>query len=1471
MSDDVNESAKVRSNSSEVFSGILSLQSQEIPFAHFAHHSNLKNVLKVMIEEWNLQIPKIMVVLVSDYASLSGWPDIKEQERFVKGLIKASNATSMWIVTNGLNIGLSKVIGDAFDLDFKKRYAQFCYSQSEENTEVKKTPLIGVCRDTVLTYYDSFKNLEKRISLQNLGNKPDEHKFDLNAFHTNILLIRDRTAHKSAVNRFLLKLEDALRGFYESTSGEETNTFIPTSPVPVIAILVQGNINAVHYILAHLKRKLPILIIRGSGGLADILAYAYYEVQRNFEKIKDLEYVENIMKKSLSDKITAVFPSLKDNKMAHCLLCDRVLECVQSAEPPQLKYITVFSTLDLDRDIEDLPSHMLETIFKAQLADVSNYHDHLKRDLLLTIDWNCPQLAVTKVFYKDPSFMIENDVFEQTLLSKDREEFISMFLDHGFEIHKYMNSSRVITLFENALNEDFFREVCWERLLGYRKVMMLDDYFIDSDLNWIIENLLDMPIYVSSRELNECSIGIFNMDCPEEIASDVARRKAITVLIIWALVSNRGKLAVYLWKHGDRPVMLALACSIILSKMQQYITDTTLKENCAKLSEQFSDMAVGVFDLCYNDMPAKAYDALSLKNKDWGGHSLIDMAALAQNKNLVAHPCCQKWLTNTFMGNVKIRDLNWGFIKFPTYFKVILCAFFVYPMYLWVRFKEPSEDEFLGSSEYEVKDPYYISSDLRTKNKNINREEIGRSHLLKYHYPHVCQMIYWMWSAPITKFWISNIFYVIYLAIFSMAVIWTSCGNVYLDLLICIWTSLIALESAHKMYSLKKAFPNTKMFGYSLEIIYILMYAIFLFFFRVHSFKDPYGGKILMCLGLLFFYYRMIFIYLPISSTLGPLLYRVKEMVSVDFINFMKLVVLILIANAIAMQAILYPDYPLSIELVRKSFHKAFIAFFMTPVEELIGTEPFCKTWEQKPTEGTMCRVSNYIDGRCSSGIAFWPYIIVFQYMLLLKLILLTILFALFSNTGSKFAAESNSLWKLQRYHLVTKFSVSLRLPPPLNIFSLISILYKSIKYLYKWIYDTIMHKTENEADKMSNEGYFSELEYNYWKQLARDFYDKEEYKKKEEEYTEKEADVIGKLLDDVNLKEDLIYRAKSQIAQLEADIGYTHAHLETLKYREKKDEEQKVSISLHSLSRESPYPRTKIQRFPVPDKYVPWEVMWLHYEPNTYTMPKSDFTSLIQPFVDEDILMMKQRGMSKDEIPIYLWNMESIDDNVYRNRKSWIVDSRGKPLTYRLDLDELPRNPMGRTGLRGKGALPRWGPNHNIFVVITRWQRRVSKGSEHSLLGTADLLEFVVTWYMHKKEISLPGGFAWSESQYKVIQSIFKLSDDAVPWLSADDMIQFFKRHSSSSVGSEPGEQDIKCSNISCGYMDDQSNTDQAWKEVELWHIHYYNYTSIFHSFKANMKWRVLSEDVFIRLPYGQTTLLQDVIRTFETNMTYE
>lgn len=38
------------------------------------------------------------------------------------------------------------------------------------------------------------------------------------------------------------------------------------------------------------------------------------------------------------------------------------------------------------------------------------------------------------------------------------------------------------------------------------------------------------------------------------------------------------------------------------------------------------------------------------------------------------------------------------------------------------------------------------------------------------------------------------------------------------------------------------------------------------------------------------------------------------------------------------------------------------------------------------------------------------------------------------------------------------------------------------------------------------------------------------------------------------------------------------------------------------------------------------------------------------------------------------------------------------------MDSDGRPLNPMGRTGLRGRGVLGRWGPNHAADPIVSRY-----------------------------------------------------------------------------------------------------------------------------------------------------------------------
>ncbi len=71
-------------------------------------------------------------------------------------------------------------------------------------------------------------------------------------------------------------------------------------------------------------------------------------------------------------------------------------------------------------------------------------------------------------------------------------------------------------------------------------------------------------------------------------------------------------------------------------------------------------------------------------------------------------------------------------------------------------------------------------------------------------------------------------------------------------------------------------------------------------------------------------------------------------------------------------------------------------------------------------------------------------------------------------------------------------------------------------------------------------------------------------------------------------------------------------------------------------------------------------------------------------------------------------------------------VESRGNMIQFNIDedynhtkrssyegtitiVDGLPLNPKGRTGLTGRGTLYRWGPNHCVDCIVTRYCNNLS------------------------------------------------------------------------------------------------------------------------------------------------------------------
>ena len=74
------------------------------------------------------------------------------------------------------------------------------------------------------------------------------------------------------------------------------------------------------------------------------------------------------------------------------------------------------------------------------------------------------------------------------------------------------------------------------------------------------------------------------------------------------------------------------------------------------------------------------------------------------------------------------------------------------------------------------------------------------------------------------------------------------------------------------------------------------------------------------------------------------------------------------------------------------------------------------------------------------------------------------------------------------------------------------------------------------------------------------------------------------------------------------------------------------------------------------------------------------------------------------------------LEDGVFQwNSIDKAIDRRSFEGNYTID-NNCPLNPAGRTGIRGRGLLGRWGPNHAADPIVTRWKHD-NKGNtiEHS------------------------------------------------------------------------------------------------------------------------------------------------------------
>lgn len=182
-------------------------------------------------------------------------------------------------------------------------------------------------------------------------------------------------------------------------------------------------------------------------------------------------------------------------------------------------------------------------------------------------------------------------------------------------------------------------------------------------------------------------------------------------------------------------------------------------------------------------------------------------------------------------------------------------------------------------------------------------------------------------------------------------------------------------------------------------------------------------------------------------------------------------------------------------------------------------------------------------------------------------------------------------------------------------------------------------------------------------------------------------------------------------------------------------------------------------ERFPVPDEQVSWESEYPEYDPPYYVSPvvlKNDHSKNPSGWADpEDLSQMP-------EIP-----GESFTGILHS-------DPQGRPL-----------NPVGRTGLAGRGLLGKWGPNYAADPIVTR------------VNGETGEVEMLAVQRRDNGQWAIPGGMV--DKGEEVSSTLAReLEEETGVTLDMSEGHLIYR-----------------------GYIDDPRNTDHAWMETTAKHLH--------------------------------------------------
>uniref|UniRef100_A0A8C1M636 Transient receptor potential cation channel, subfamily M, member 3 n=1 Tax=Cyprinus carpio TaxID=7962 RepID=A0A8C1M636_CYPCA len=977
-------------------------------------------LLHLMTKEWQLELPKLLISVHGGLQNFELQPKLKQV--FGKGLIKAAMTTGAWIFTGGVNTGVIRHVGDALKDHASKSRGKIC--------------TIGIAPWGIVENQEDLVGKDVVRPYQTMSN-PLSKLTVLNSLHSHFILADNGTTGKYGAE---VKLRRQLE---KHISLQKINTRIGQG-VPVVALIVEGGPNVISIVLEYLRDTppVPVVVCDGSGRASDILAFGH-------------KYSEEggIINESLRDQLLVTIQktfTYSRTQAQHLFII--LMECMKKKE-----LITVFRMGSEGH--QDIDLAILTALLKGANASAPD-------QLSLALAWNRVDIARSQIFIYGQQWPVGS--LEQSMLDAlvlDRVDFVKLLIENGVSMHRFLTLSRLEELYNTRHGPS---NTLFHLVRDVKKGNLPPDYRISLiDIGLVMEYLMggayrcnytrkrfrtlyhnlfgpkrpkalkllgmedDMPIRRGRQKTTkkrEEEVDI-DLDDPEINHFPFPFHE----LMVWAVLMKRQKMALFFWQHGEEAMAKALVACKLCKAMAHEASENDMVDDISQElnqnSREFGQLAVELLDQSYKQDEQMAMKLLTYELKNWSNATCLQLAVAAKHRDFIAHTCSQMLLTDMWMGRLRMRK-NSG---------------------LKVRFGRKVSETLLKRA-YSGFVFFYIAmlgnvSSEASRKKRV--EEVQNRHRL---IP-VGRKIYEFYNAPIVKFWFHTLAYVAYLMLFNYIVL------VKMDL----WPSpqewiviaYIFTNGIEKMREILMSEPGKLMqkvkvwlqeYWNVTDLMAILIFSIGM----VLRLQDPplmSYGRVIYCVNIIYWYIRLLDIF-GVNKYLGPYVMMIGKMM-IDMMYFVIIMLVVLMSFGVARQAILNPNEDPSWMLARNIFFMPYWMIYGEVFADQIDRKAVhvhCMLILTAPCGQNITTEEGVIVSLppCKTGAWIIPAIMA-CYLLVANILLVNLLIAVFNNTFFEVKSISNQVWKFQRYQLIMTFHERPVLPPPLIIFSHITMVLKHL------------------------------------------------------------------------------------------------------------------------------------------------------------------------------------------------------------------------------------------------------------------------------------------------------------------------------------------------------------------------------------------------------------------------------------------